>query len=76
MPYYHTAVVILLVLSVVFVTLMPAFYVLLHALKWTSALQLLEAAFFPALLLAVMAGLLAHQRHRMRHAHGEKEEGE
>jgi hypothetical protein len=54
--------------SVCFITLTPAMYLMFHALQWTRALQIVEACFFPALLLAGIAGLLAYQRVRSRQA--------
>jgi hypothetical protein len=48
------------------VTLMPSVYLLLHAMRWTRALYVLERLFPLVLLLAVAAGLLAYQRVRER----------
>jgi hypothetical protein len=52
--------------SVCFVTLTPAMYLAFHALRWAKALRVVELAFPPALLLAIAAGLLAHQRAQAR----------
>ena len=72
----HKAIIVLLMLSVAFLTLMPALYVVFHAFRWTYALWLLEAAFVPALLFSLLAGLLAYQRRRAHRSHGQGSEGE
>lgn len=48
-------------------------YLMFRALRWTQALRLVEVCFFPALLLAGIAGLLAYQRARVRQALGHQE---
>lgn len=58
----------LLIGSVCFITLTPAMYLMFHALQWEMALRIVEAGFFPLLLLAGMACLLAYQRARSRRA--------
>lgn len=43
-------------------TLLPAIYILLHAMQWTRALHIVEGAFLPLLCLSVAAGLFVYQR--------------
>jgi hypothetical protein len=47
-------------------TLMPAMYLAFHALQWTWATRIVEAAFLPSLVLSVLAGLLAYKRVQAR----------
>ena len=65
--YRQVVVISLLIGSVCFLTLTPAMYLAFHALQWHGAVQLVEAAFLPALLLSVAGGLLAYQRVRAHH---------
>jgi hypothetical protein len=67
-PYRDILMVGVLIGAVCFLTLTPAMYLVFHALQWKRALDIVEAVFLPALLLAVAAGLLAYQRARARRA--------
>jgi hypothetical protein len=66
MPYRDILLISVLIAGVCFLTLTPAMYLVFHALQWKRALRIVEAAFLPALLLAIAAGLLAYQRARLR----------
>lgn len=67
-PYRDVVIIGVLVGGVCFLTLTPAMYLAFHALQWERALRIVEIAFFPALFLAVVAGLFAYQRTRVRRA--------
>ncbi|MGQ4807702.1 hypothetical protein NKDENANG_01057 [Candidatus Entotheonellaceae bacterium PAL068K] len=66
--YRHVLIISVLIGSICFLTLTPAMYLAFHALQWQRAVQVVEAAFLPALLLSGAAGLLAYQRDRERQA--------
>jgi hypothetical protein len=68
MPYRDILLISVLIAGVCFLTLTPAMYLVFHALQWKGALRIVEAAFLPALLLAIAGGLLAYQRARSRQA--------
>ena len=55
-------------------TLTPAMYLVFQALQWAWAIRLVEEAFFPSLLLSVVAGLLAYKRAQARQAWLERDE--
>lgn len=55
-----------LIAGVCLLTLMPAMYLVFHALRWKGALRIVEAAFPAVLLVAIAGGLLAYQRARAR----------
>ncbi len=60
--YREVLVIGVLIGSVCFVALSPALYLIFHALRWQGALRLVEAAFLPALLLAIAAYLMTSRR--------------
>jgi ABC-type sulfate transport system permease component len=63
-----------LIVVVCFFTLTPAMYLVFQALQWAWAIRLVEEAFFPSLLLSVVAGLLAYKRAQARQAWLERDE--
>jgi hypothetical protein len=63
---YDVLVICILIGGVCFLTLTPAMYLTFQALQWPWATRMVEAAFFPSLLLSVAAGLLAYKRAQAR----------
>ena len=71
-PSYRDVLIIaILIVGVFCFALMPTLYVVFRALQWEKALQLVEAAFFPAFLLFGMAAWLVYRHRGARHAPGE-----
>jgi hypothetical protein len=68
-PSYREILVIsLLIIGVGLLALMPALYLVFHALQWQGALFILELLFPPALCLGGLGALLAYQRSKARQA--------